>query len=70
MPYDAEERDSEARKLEALTAIGVAISLLSTNLMTMARENIDQSSLLRRMDEKLDRILVASEARGLSDGRR
>ena len=70
MAFDAEQRESEARKLDALTMIGTSIVTLATSLTNMFRENQDQTLLLKHMDQKLDRILVATEAKGSTDERR
>ncbi|MCX8253449.1 protein of unknown function [Beijerinckiaceae bacterium RH AL1] len=54
--YDTEQREFETRKLEALSAISVAIATLGSGLTQIVKENTEQGQLLRSVDRKVDRL--------------
>jgi hypothetical protein len=54
--YDTEQREFETRKLEALSAISVAIATLGSGLTQIVKDNVEQSNLLRTVDRKVDRL--------------
>lgn len=56
MPYDNEQREFETRKLEALSAISVAIATLGSSLTQIVQENAQQGQLLQSVDRKIDRL--------------
>lgn len=56
MAYDPEQRETEARKLEALNAISTAIATMGSGFAGLVKEHADQTRLLRVVDQKLDRL--------------